>query len=261
MGLFDFLKKKEEPKETKKGNTLFAMPMFDNGETYELDKVVDYLKSNWDATVSNIRGDNKTATFLLQGEIVALATMPIQIPFSDIQQTAEYAYNWQTAEKDLQNHNSHILVAIMSNNKSTVEQFGILTKVLSSILATSNCIGVYQGLQLIPKKQYLDSAEFLKSKQIPLDLWVYIGLRKDENGNNAYTYGLRAFDKLEMEFINTKLDWAEMYRFLSDACAYVINSNVIFKNGQTLGYTTEQKIKITKSKGKFVDGETLKLEM
>jgi hypothetical protein len=52
-----------------------------------------------------------------------------------------------------------------------------------------------------------------------------------------------------------------MYRFLSDACAYVINSNVIFKNGQTLGYTTEQKIKITKSKGKFVDGETLKLEM
>ncbi|MFY7735053.1 MAG: DUF4261 domain-containing protein, partial [Bacteroidia bacterium] len=239
MGLFDFFKKKEQPEEAKKNNILLAMPMLNNGESFELEKVSDYLKSNWDTPISDIYGEKGTVTFSIQGETVALATVPVQIPFGDIQGTAQYAYNWTSAEKDLVNHNSHIIVTVMSSKNNTLERFKILTKVLSSIVATTNCIGVYQGSQslLIPREQYLDSAEALKSNQIPLDLWIYIGLRKSENGNSAYTYGLKEFDKLEMEFINTNLDLEEIYSFLSNICAYVINSNVTFKSGETLGYT------------------------
>ncbi|MBK9461103.1 MAG: hypothetical protein IPN94_17145 [Sphingobacteriales bacterium] len=99
--------------------------------------------------------------------------MPVQIPWGDIEGTAQYSYNWMTANKDLENHNSHIIVTVMSSKNSEVERFKILTKVLSSIVATTNCIGVYQGSQslLIPRQQYLDSAEALKTNQIPLDLW------------------------------------------------------------------------------------------
>ena len=173
MGLFDFFKKKEQPEETKKSNILLAMPMFNNGETFELDKVSDYLKTNWNTPILDINGENGTVTFSIQGETVALASMPVQIPFGDIQGTAQYAYNWTTAEKDLENHNPHIIVTVMSSKNTTLERFKILTKVLSSIVATTNCIGVYQGSQslLIPREQYLDSAEALKSNQIPLDLW------------------------------------------------------------------------------------------
>lgn len=263
MGLFDFFKKKEQPEEPKKRKILLAMPMFNNGETFELNKVIDYLKSNWKTSISDINGESGTVTFSIQGETVALATMPVQIPWGDIEGTAQYSYNWMSAEKDLQNHNSHIIATVMSSKNNELERFKILTKVLSSIVATTNCIGVYHGSQslLIPREQYLDSAEALKSNQIPLDLWVYIGLQKGKNGNSAYTYGLTAFDKLEIEIINTKLGLEELHSFLSNICAYVINSNVTFKSGETLGYTAEQKIKITKSKGQFVEGESLKLEM
>lgn len=263
MGLFDFFKKKKQQEEAKSSNILLAMPMFNNSETFQIDKVSEHLKSNWNISISDINGESETVTFSIQGETVALATMPVQIPFADIQGTAQYAYNWTTAEKDLENHNSHIIVTVISSKNTTLERFKILTKVLSSIVATTNCIGVYQGSQslLIPREQYLNSAEVLKSNQIPLDLWLYIGLRKSENGNSAYTYGLTAFDKLEMEFINVKLDLEEMHSFLSNICAYVINNNITFKSGETLGYTAEQKIKITKSKGQFVEGQTLKLEI
>lgn len=263
MGLFDFLKKKKQPKEAKKGNILLAMPMFNNGETFELNKVAAYLKNHWNASISAVNGESGTVTFSIQGETIALATMPVPIPWGDIEGTAQYSYNWMTANKDLENHNSHIIVTVMSSKNNEMERFKILTKVLSSIVATTNCLGVYQGSQslLIPRQQYLDSSEALKTNQIPLDLWVYIGLRKGENGNSAYTYGLSAFDKLEMEFINARLDLGEMHSFLSNICAYVINSNVTFKSGETLGYTAAQKIRITKSKGQFVEGETLKLEM
>lgn len=263
MGLFDIFKKKKQTEETKNSNILLAMPMFNNGETFELDKVSDYLKSNWNTPISNINGTNGTVTFSIEGETVALGTMPVQIPIGDIQGTAQYAYNWTTALKDLENHNSHMIVSVLSSKNTTLERFKIMTKVLSSIVATTNCIGVYQGSQslLIPREQYLASAEAIKSNKIPLDLWIYIGLQKSNNGNSAYTYGLKAFDKLEMEFINTKLDLEEIHSFLSNICAYVINSNVTFKSGETLGYTADQKIKITKSKGQLVEGQTLKLEI
>jgi len=41
----------------------------------------------------------------------------------------------------------------------------------------------------------------------------------------------------------------------------MINSNVNFKSGESLGYSAEQKTKITKSKGLFVEGQILKLVM
>ncbi len=263
MGLFNFFKKKEQQEESRKGNLLLAMPMFNNGETFELNKVTDYLKNNWNSSISDIEGESETVTFSIQGETVALATIPVQIPWGDIEGTAQYSYNWTTAKKDLENHDSHIIVTVMSSKNSEFERFKIFTKVLSSIVATTSCLGVYQGSQslLIPRQQYLDNAEGLKTDQIPLNLWVYVGLRKGENGNSAYSYGLTAFEKLEMEFINAKLDLEEMHSFLSNICAYVNSSNVTFKSGETLGYTAEQKIKITKSKGQFVEGQTLKLEL
>lgn len=64
-----------------------------------------------------------------------------------------------------------------------------------------------------------------------------------------------------MEVINSKLNIEELYNFVSNIATYVINSNVTFKDGETLGYTEDQKINITSSKGQFVEGQTLKLEM
>lgn len=259
MKLLDFFKKREN----KTNKIILAMPMFNDSKTFELDHVLDCLRDNWNVNVSNVDAESETAVFSVQGETVALAAMPFQVPWDDIQGAAQYSYNWTTAEKDLEKHNAHAIVTIVSNNTNESERFKILTMVLSSILATSDCIGVYQGTQslLIPKNQYLESAKALKSDQIPIDLWVYIGLRKTEDGNSVYTYGVKAFNKLEMEFINAESDLEEMYDFLSNICAYVINNDVTFKSGETLGYTAEQKVKITKSKGHFVEGESLKLEL
>lgn len=263
MGLFKKKEKKEQKEQIPKSNVLLAMPMFNNGETFDLDKVIAYLLSDWGIEVTDIEGSSGTVSFSVEGEMVVLGTVAAPIPWGDIEGAAQYAYNWSTATEDLKDHALHILVTILSGNTSDKVRFGILTKVLTAILATSNCIGVYQGSQslLIPRDQYLDSAEALKSDLVPLDLWIYIGIRRGEQGNSAYSYGLKAFDKLEMEFINAPLDMRELHTYLSHICGYVINSDVTFKNGETLGFTAEQKIKIIQSKGVFVEGESFKLEL
>jgi hypothetical protein len=257
MGLFSFFKK-----EKTENNILLAMPMFNNNERYNINDVIENLKTFWGLMITDFTGDDNSAVFKIEGEMVALAYMPAPIPWEDIQGSAQYAYNWQTAAQDLENHNGHAIVSIMSSQKNQKERFTILSKLLCSILSTSNSIGVYQGSQtlLIPKSQYLENIEEIK-QGTPLTLWIYIGIRPSEQGNSIYTYGLSNFGKQEMEVINSKLQIEELYNFISNISAYVINSDVTFRNGETLGYTEEQKIKITSSKGQFTEGQTLKLEM
>lgn len=263
MGLFDFFKKKELSAEKQESKILLAMPMFNGGEAYQLDDIINNLKSFWGLTVTEIDGDNSTAVFKVNGEMVALAYMPVQIPMGDIEGTAQYAYNWQNATQELKDHKGHAIVSLMAGNKTTLERFRILSKVLCAILSTSNAIGIYQGNQslLIPKSQYLDNIDELKEDGTPITLWVYFGLRKSDKGNNLYTYGLTEFGKQEIEIINSKLDIEEVYDFVANIVAYVVGSDVTFKSGETLGYTADQKIKITSSKGVFVDGQSLKLEI
>lgn len=263
MGIFDFLKKKEQNIHQKKHNTLLAMPMFNNEETYKIDEVINDLKKFWKLTVSETPRDDEAAVFYIDGEEVAIGYIATQIPWGDIEGTAQYTYTWPTALDDLANHNGHAIVAIFSSNKSALEKFRILSKVVCSILRTSNAIGVYQGSQslLIPRLHYLLNVDELKSDEIPLMLWVYIGFRKSKKGNSVYTYGLTDFQKQEMEIIYSQLDLEDLHNFISNICIYVIKNNITLKDGETIGQSAEQKIKITSSIGHFVEGQSFKLEM
>ncbi|HKO80933.1 MAG TPA: DUF4261 domain-containing protein, partial [Chitinophagaceae bacterium] len=262
MGLFDFFKKKEAAGK-QESKILLAMPMFDNGEAYQLDDIINNLKFFWGLTITEIDGDNKTAVFKVDGEMVALGFMPVQIPWGDIEGAAQYAYNWENAKQELKDHNGHAIVSLMTGNKTVLERFRILSKVLCAILSTSNAIGIYQGNQslLIPRSQYLNNVDELKEDGTPVTLWVYFGLRKSDKGNSLYTYGLTEFGKQEIEIINSKSGLEELYDFAGNIVEYVVGSDVTFKSGETLGYTADQKIKITSSKGVFVHGQSLKLEM
>ncbi len=164
---------------------------------------------------------------------------------------------------ELKDHTGHAIVTIMSGQKSPLERFKILSKVLSSILITSDSIGIYNGVQslLIPRDQYLNDVEELKKNGTPVTLWVYIGLRKSATGNCAYTYGLKELDKQEMEIIDSKLNLDELYSFLLNITSYVIGNNITLRSGETLGYTTDQKVPVTISKGRFVEGQSFKLKI
>ncbi|MDR2238611.1 MAG: DUF4261 domain-containing protein [Chryseobacterium sp.] len=263
MGLFDIFKKKEQPKENKDTKTLLAMPLFINDGKYELNKITDHLKHYWNLDIASVTGDDKSAVLTIDSDVVIIAFMSVPIPRGDIEGAAPYAYNWPTVLDDLKNFTGHAIVSVMSATKPALEKYKLLTKVLHSILSTSDSIGIYQGSQtlLIPKDQYIGTAEELKAGKTPVPLWIYLGLRQATEGNSIYTYGLNEFGKHEMEVIHSQLGLEELYTFISNISAYVIGKDVTLKSGETLGYTADQKINIELSKGLMVEGQTLKLKM
>lgn len=92
-------------------------------------------------------------------------------------------------------------------------------------------------------------------------LWIYIGLRKTTEGNCAYSYGLKDFQKSEIEILDSKLSLEDLFDFLFNITSYVINNDIALKDGETIGLTAEQKISIKLSKARFVEGTSIKLEI
>lgn len=284
MGLFDWFKKKKEQKkspselgtspsreqeevlvEEENGNTiLLAMPMFNGTDSYDLEAVVADLKTYWNAEISDISGDGQTATMNVNGVLVALASMPAPIPAKDIEDIAPYNYLWKTALEDCKNHQSHAIVTVLSSKDVTIlERYKILTQLNASVLRTSKAIGIYQGTQtlLLSNSLYLDFADFLLEDQLPIQLWIYIGLVKSEKGSSIYTFGLKDFGKEELEVLDSSMEQMDLYDFLLSIVDYIVGQDMVLKDGETIGFSAEQKIKITASKGTFLEGNTLKLEL
>lgn len=268
MGILNWFKKdkphnEEEMKEENEGNVLLAMPLFEKGSKYNIEAVVKHLKEAWGYEIKGSDYNDTTAVLTIDGTLFAIAFIPAAVPQEDMAYSAQFAYNWKSVLEDTSEVDGHALVSVLKGSLDIVARQVLLSRILYSIIATSTCIGVYQGSQtlLIPREQYLAAYEELKLGKVVVPLWIYIGLRTTEEGNSIYTYGLKAFDKQELEVINSPLELEELYSFFINICSYVIGSNIVFKHGETLGYTAEQKIQITASKGVFLEGETLKLEI
>jgi hypothetical protein len=168
MGFFDLFKRKPK-KEIIQKEPIMAKLMFNHHETFDLAILVEHLKTQWNASITNISGGNGKASFQLNGDTVILTTNTKQIPFSEINSNASIAYNWVTAEKDLKNHNVHVEVTVMPSLAPEIARAQIHNIVLASILTTTNCIGIYHLSQqlLIPSKAFLDIAQKVKNQDLP----------------------------------------------------------------------------------------------
>lgn len=255
-----FWKKKKADK-YRDGKIILGMVMLNDESSFDVDRFANDLKAAYEHDIKEPTGDSGSFVFTLDGEMVAIAHIDVPIPIGDIEGTAQYAYNWQTALEDTKDHKSHLIVSLMQGGQDQVKRFKIFTQVLCSLLRTTNAIGVYKGNQslLISKDDYLNEAEAMSEEYLPLNLWIYFGLRVTDNGNSGYTYGLKEFNKTEMEIVNSSRTLEEIRGFLFNITHYVLDYDVAFQDGQTVGGSEEEKIAISLSKGKFVDGDTLKL--
>jgi hypothetical protein len=252
--------KKKKPQTPESAIILGMIMLLDEKPVNKTDLIKDF-ETIYGKDIKDASGDDAAFTFTVDGEMIAVGHMPAPIPLDDLQQTARYAYNWVSAPQEIIEHKSHLIVSIVSGSQDQIKRYRLFTQVLASLLRTTDALGVYKGHQslLIPKEDYLNETELMDDTYLPLNLWIYFGLRATETGNCGYTYGLTAFDKKELEVVHSKHTLEEIRGFLFNVSHYVLEYDVTFKSGQTVGGSQDEKIKITSSKGHLVEGESFKL--
>ena len=188
--------------------------------------------------------------------------MPAPVPEEEAEHYATANYMWPEAVEIVKTHQAHLLVAVLGIQQDILERGKLFSKAVATCLGYANALAVYTDGAVYQPCFYRDFAMMMKKNELPFMDWVWFGLFNDKNQAGIYTYGMKKFGKDEMEvYVDAKqVNFNELRAFMVDIVGYVLSSNVTLRDGETIGFSEEERLAITRSKGVALDGETLKIE-
>ena len=230
---------------------------------FDAEKYVKDLKDDWNLDYDfEITQEDNTIIADYNGMIMTASLMPAPIPDNEAVEQAKTNYRWENAVEAAEKHKAHLLVSVINRgDMDYIEGAKHYVKLLANATKQEGCLGINILGTVIHPQMYYDFAKLYdENDDFPIENIVYIGLYGDENNTvSGYTYGLEQFGKKELEIIKSSEEAEEVYNFLASISDYIITSDVVLNDGETIGFSEEQKIQISVSEGIAVDGETIKL--
>ena len=230
---------------------------------FDAGKYIKDLKEDWNLDYDfEITQEDNTIIADYNGMIMTASLMPAPIPDNEAVEQAKTNYRWDGAVEAAERHKAHLLVSVINRgDMDNIEGAKHYVKLLANATKQEGCLGINILGTVIHPQMYYDFAKLYdENDDFPIENIVYIGLYGDENNTvSGYTYGLEQFGKKELEIIKSLEEAEEVYNFLASISDYIITSDVVLNDGETIGFSEEQKIQISVSKGIALDGETVKL--
>ncbi len=236
-----------------------SMVMLNNSMAIIEKSLVENLNMNWkdEFKISNFSEKDNTIMFVSDTIQFAISEMLIAIPSEDLDFPIETAWYWNSAEKDIETHTSHLIV-FASGEIDKKELSRKLTMLTSSLVELTDSLGVYWGSssQVIQNELFVDYSRSLKDDNYPIPIWVkFTGYQNEDGTYYLYTIGLKEYGHREFEIEKYKSNMSEGVFFLMDFADYVLINGPIIKNGDTVGGTEEQKIKAVYKKSTLKSDE------
>ncbi|WP_338541331.1 DUF4261 domain-containing protein [Paenibacillus tundrae] len=264
MGLFDKLRRRkketvqvdEVSTSTPQYETIVGFVLLEREEC-DLNVFIHKMKQEWDIDIEE-QPEEGNLFFEVNGMQVVCAHIAAPVPDREVEENAKLNILWREAEQVTSRHQSQIIVSVL-NATDAIQGHILFTKTASALLQLDHTLALYLAPLVVEASQYIEVSRWLKEDELPVSLWVYIGLFQDAQGASAYTYGLRRFGKDEMEITQSAETLSDVYEMMFMTTTYVIENDVTLHDGETLGFTAEQKLPITRSEGIATEGHSLKI--
>ena len=228
---------------------------------WDIKKLINDCKADWNIEIP-YDGD-KEALIAAMGDVtLAVAIIPAPVPNHEAEHYAGANYLWEDAVEVTKSHKAHLMVAVSGKDANLLERGKLFTKVVSSCLKQERALAVYTDGAVFQPQFYRDVASVMQQddEALPILDWGWFGICRTEECAGIYTYGMRKFGKEEMEVYAADADLNDVRDFLLDIVAYVLDCDVTLNDGETIGFSEEQKLRITLSDAVALDGKSLKIE-
>ncbi len=225
-------------------------------------KFIEDMKTEWGVEVPDEKPEENDVVYAQVGDLtLVIGMMPAPVPDGAPEHFAHGNYMWRDAVETVKSHKAHLLVCILGDSGDILEKGRLYVMASAAVLKQESAIAFYQEGAVYEPEMYLVCARMIKSQQLPLLNLVWFGLYNDGKMAGCYTYGMRRFGKEEMEVYvaSEGADLNAIREFVLSVATYVIDSDVTLHDGETIGFTEEQKLPITLSKGILLEGNTLKI--
>ena len=220
---------------------------------WDKEQFIRDMKEKWDIAVDEYDAseekDDDALVFEVDDMLAAVSLNNYPIPGGEAEGNAENNYMWEDAVKVAKKHRAHLMVAVLGKEEDLLEKGKLFTKVVAACCRQEYATGIYTSGVVFEPRFYEGFADMMQEDLLPIFNWIWIGLYKGEKGMNAYTYGMDIFGKDEMEVLDADAKPEELHGFLANIVSYVLNGDVVLKDGETIGFTENDKHAITRSPG------------
>ena len=238
-----------------------AMVLIQNNVMCDPAAAVRWLKEHYPGLppITDLSTENLATTGKIPGGTVGLINVPSPVPAADLEGAIALAWHWPEAAEVVPRHRSHVICFASSSTMSLLDLRLLHTALVAAVTATTNASGVYLGDALMVREAsaYLDEARAASHDDLPLLIWVGFNPVKTAGGHSAYTTGLTAFNLLELEIRDTELAWPALLSFMADVARYEIAGAVQVKDGETVGGSETERIRVRHKPSAFIPDMTV----
>ena len=197
---------------------------------------------------------------------VLIARAGFPIPKADLDYACMNSVFWPGAAQVLAKHSSHLIVTVIGEFPSPIEEGLFLTRAIAACTESYDALGVYWGSATVvhsPEffRKYADSAS---TDDPPLLLWVgFLRSAGEKEGTTSFfTRGLDTFGRMEIEVVDSDRKPSEIFERVADLASYLLKNGNIVEDGHTIGSDKDEKIRV-RHEDSVLDrkGKVLRIEL
>lgn len=273
MGLFGLFGKKSSKNEihhapesgTSAGN--FAGFALLSETDWDKDQFIADFKDDWGIEIiegehsESPEDDNKLIYAEIEGLRAMVGFVEAPVPNGEAEYWAQGNYMWKEGIEVVKTHKAQLIISILGETSDIIAKGKLFVKLAATAMKQENALAFYNDGAVFPPDMYREFCAPMKRGAFPVLNIVWFGIYGNDKEIGVYTYGMRRLGKEEMEVYvpRENADLNEIRGFLADIADYVIGQDVTLRDGETIGFSAEQKLPITLSRGIAVDGNTLKI--
>ncbi|PCG19429.1 DUF4261 domain-containing protein [Brachyspira sp. G79] len=195
------------------------------------------LKEDWNIDIKIVSYNNKN-TFTIDNIYFEYELAHFKVPDKEAEILINYNDIDITTKEKILNHKSFVSINANSKNISFKDTSLNFSKIIYSIIKQNNVSAILIGEinLLISNNTYLsEMEEYIKNnKYFPTRLWVRVDIFSDNNGNHAFTEGLKNFGKYEVMAYKTARDAKSIINLLTILSRSIIENNLNLEDGNTM---------------------------
>ena len=256
----------DEEKTDRKGS--FAGSVLLSKAEWDKEQLIRNLREEWgivdeepDEGDEDDENSDDAVVMRVGGMMLIVTLFHGHIPDNEAEINAENNYMWPEAVEVTKAHKAHIMVAVLGEEEKLLERGKLFTKAMAVCCKQKYATGVYTSGVVFEPRFYEGLADMIKEDELPIFNWVWFGLYRSEGGLNGYTYGMDVFGKEEMEVLNTDAEPEDLRDFLASLASYVLACDVTLQDGETIGFSADDKHTITRSPGVSLPEEQMTLKI
>lgn len=238
----------------------FAAIVLLSSDDWDPEAVISNMRTEWGIQIQGADVGDDCLIGSVGEDLVAVCLIHSRVPGREAEENASNNYLWPEAVEAVSSHTAHLVVALVNHGDDPLDCGLTFTKLLESCARFPNVLGVYHCGTVFQPSAYIDTAQVMRHGDLPLEDMVWFGMYRTTMGINAYTVGMSFYGRDEMEVVGADDSPARVAAFLYDISYHVLYNGTTLRDGDSIGFSEDQVLKVRKGPGVSIDGLTLKIE-